>query len=163
MKIILVLIIVCGFGYVGWGLSLYYKKRNAFFCGLILFCDKIRADINFSNKNLLEIIKVQTCDVQVGKLLNNFCEYLKDKKIELNKKQLFKGIMFLKDEEKELILNFFSRLGRHDTENEIKLIDDFKTAITPVSEISSKQVNKEAKLSIKISFLLGLMIAIVIV
>ena len=47
IKILLVIIVVGGFLYVGCGVSNYYKKRDEFFSGLILLCDKLRAD-NFS-------------------------------------------------------------------------------------------------------------------
>ena len=71
--------------------------------------------------------------------------------------------LILKDEEKTTIFDFFSRLGRHDSDNEIKLIDDFKIIISPLSATCQQEKNKYGKMSVKISFLLGLMVAILII
>lgn len=163
IKIILVLIVVGGFWYVGFGVASHYKKRDEFFAGLLSLCDKVRADIDFSGKNLAAIFGGQKLCGATGRLVENYCEYLKNKDLELFSKQLFRGIWILKDEEKNVILDFFSRLGRHDSDNEVKLIDDFKNLIEPLSKISNEEKNKYGKMSVKISFLLGLMIAILIV
>lgn len=163
IKILLVIIVVGGFLYVGCGVSNYYKKRDEFFSGLILLCDKLRADIDFSGKNLVTIFQNIDLDGNLKKLSSNFCEYLKNKDVEFSTKQLFRGIWILKDEEKTTIYDFFSRLGRHDSDNEIKLIDDFKIIISPLFATCQQDKNKYGKMSVKISFLLGLMVAILII
>lgn len=163
IKILLVFVVVVGFLYVGFGIANYYKKRKDFFSGLVLLCDKIRAEIDFSGKNLLAIfqgLKLEGCP---NKLCSNFCDYLKNKNIEFSSKQLFRGIVILKEDEKNIIFDFFSRLGRHDCDNELKLIDDFKNIIFPLSQTCQQDNNKYGKMSIKISFLLGLMLAILII
>lgn len=163
IKILLVLIVVGGFSYVGFGIASHYKKRDEFFAGLLSLCDKVRADIDFSGKSLSAIFDGLKFSGAIGKLVENFCEYLKNKDLKLSSKQLFRGIWILKDEEKNVVLDFFSRLGRHDSDNEVKLIDDFKTLIEPLSKIAGEEKNKYGKMSVKVSFLLGLMVAILIV
>lgn len=106
IKILLVIIVVGGFLYVGFGVSNYYKKEMSF-SGLILLCDKLRADIDFSGKNLTAIFQNIDLDGNLKKLSSNFCEYLKNKDVEFSTKQLFRGIWILKDEEKTLYLIFF--------------------------------------------------------
>ncbi|MGN1163107.1 MAG: hypothetical protein ACI4T2_04255 [Christensenellales bacterium] len=163
IKVLLVIIVICGFVYVGFGISNYYKKREEFFAGLIILCDRVRADIDFSNKNLISIFQTLNFEGNLKKLVANYCEYLQNKDIDISAKHIFHGIWILKDEEKNVISDFFARLGRHDCDNEIKLIDDFKNIIEPMSQSASQDKSKYGKMSVKISFLLGLMVAILIV
>lgn len=163
IKIVLILIVVGGFTYVGFGISSYYKKRADFFAELMNLCDKVRAEIDFSGKNLTAIFENQKYEGNLGKVVQNFVEYLKNNDVNLTNKQLFHGVRILKDEEKSMIFDFFARLGRHDSNSEVKLIDDFKNLVEPHQKLSNDEKIKFGKMSVKVSFLLGLMVAILIV
>lgn len=164
MKILLILIIIACFCYVGFCISKYYKKRNKFFCSLLNVIEKVNVDINYSNKNLCAIFNNElTDDVNIKKLISNFCEYLENKTIVLDEKQLFKGINIVKPDEKNIILDFFNQLGRHDAQNEIKLINNFKTVLMPIQESASMQLKKYGPMSFKLSTLFGLLLAILLI
>ena len=165
VKIILIVVVILGFTYIGFGIASYYKKRNKFFREFVLLVDKLRAEIQFSQKGLGLILKDQVASKEdsLGRVVGNFVEYISNKDIVLDSKHLFKGLCFLKTQEKGEILNFFKSLGRHDSENEVALLDNFKEYLLVNSSTCSIEETKYGKMAIKISFLLGLMIAILLV
>lgn len=59
MKLFLILSLVLLCGYVGYGLSSYYKNRRIFFEELISLIENVNLDINFSREKIVDILSSQ--------------------------------------------------------------------------------------------------------
>ena len=57
MKILLILIIIICFVFLGVGLSKYYTERKKFFLEFGLFVSNINSNINFGREKIINIIE----------------------------------------------------------------------------------------------------------
>ena len=149
MKFILVAIVVIGMGYIGFGLSKYYRKRKRFFEDLILFCEKLCVDISFS-KDFVEV-------------LNAYLNYLNNNGQTISSEAFFKKSTLIKEEEKEVITVFFKSLGRLDATSQVSEIQNFKTKFSDFKMLAEEENKKFGSLSLKLMILLGLLVVIILI
>ena len=165
MKYVLVGVIVAGMAYIGYGLSYYYRIRKKFFEDIILFCEKLSVDISFSKEILSSIVlnNLGNFSKEFRMILNEYLFYLKNNGTTLNKDSLFNKVKILKDEEKDSITIFFKSLGKLDMTNQINEIDNFKTKFISYKNTADEENKKFGALSLKLMFLLGLLIVIILI
>ena len=165
MKFILVGIVVLGMGYIGFGLSSFYKRRKRFFEDLILFCEKLCVDISFSKETLSSIISsnLNYFSKDFVSVLNLYLSYLKTNTTELNSQIIFNKSTLIKDEEKELVTVFFKSLGRLDASNQVSEINNFKTKFLNFKTVAEEENKKFGGLSLKLMLLLGLLVVIILI
>ena len=126
MKYFLLISLVFITTFIGYLSSKKYKTRSNFFQALLYLCQKFDIEINFSRerlKNIFENIDEKNKGYLKG-INTNFISFI-DKETSLDKDNLFKGINFLKDDEKDVIFTFFKSLGRSDVDSQSKKIKNF--------------------------------------
>lgn len=163
MKWILIILAFVASLAVGYAFSLKYKKRAKFFKGLVMLAQKLDLGINFSRERLLSIIsglddslKSDLCGVQ-----SNYCHYLEGQG-ELTPNELFKGISWLKESEKEVVFMFFKMLGRSDVDSQSKEIKNFEARFEEFSSSASQDNKKYGGLCIKLGVIVGLVSVIIL-
>ena len=121
MKYVLLILLVCVATFIGYVFSKKYRTRANFFQALLYLCQKFDIEINYSRERLKNIF-LNLDDKNKNSLKGidkNYIAFI-DKEVPLDKDSLFKGINFLKDNEKDLIFTFFKSLGRSDVVNQRK-------------------------------------------
>ena len=162
MKYILIIILMGCCTYIGYGFSKYYTNRKVFFNDLVLLMDKLKLDINFSKDKVGDIVKDYVCfSSHFEKLKNNFLTILQSNQFEDGK--LFDGINILKQEEINSLKAFFKSLGRFDVENQTKQIISFKEEFKKYENESNLKKQKYGSLFIKLGFIVGVLISLLII
>lgn len=161
MKIVLLIVVVALFSYIGYGFSSYYTNRTKFFKNLELLFDKLTHEINFSQGKLIEIIKdFDTHNKDVNQLSKNFINAL-EFDLELNREKIFDGIKILNEEEKDVIVLFLKSLGKFDAYNQTKQLENQKMQINNFFLNAEEEQKKYAPLYLKIGVIAGLVFALI--
>lgn len=165
MKVILIVIVVLGVGYIGYGISKYYRKRKRFFEDLILLSERLSVDISFSKDNLHTILSnsLDSYSIPFRNVLEGYLKFLEDNKKELTTTLLFNKSSLLKEEERENVFLFFKNLGRLDASNQVSEINNFKTKFIFLKDEATGENKKFGALSFKLAILFGLLLIILLI
>lgn len=164
MKYFLLISLVFITTFIGYLFSKKYKTRSNFFQALLYLCQKFDIEINFSRerlKNIFENIDEKNKGYLKG-INTNFISFI-DKETSLDKDNLFKGINFLKDDEKDVIFTFFKSLGRSDVDSQSKEIKNFQTRFETFSSQANQDNKKYGSLSVKLGLVVGLLIVVIFI
>lgn len=156
IKLLFVLIIVGCFTYIGYSLSNYYRKRVLFFTECVNFCNSISLKINFSKSFLKELIEKQV-EISKSEIKDVFKNYLETYSLEKI------NIYYLCDDEKNIFINFVNELGKFDCENQLNQIEKCKNEFENILDTSIKEKSKYSSLYLKIFFLIGLVLSILVI
>lgn len=164
MKIVLIALLSAGCIGMGYLFSLKYKKRYVFFKTLVMICQKLDVEINYSRerlKNLFAGFDDKTKKNLQG-LDKNFLAYL-DNSAPLDESTLFKGINFLKQGEKDVILTFFRSLGRSDLASQSKELKNFETRFEDLSQSATTDHKKYGSLCLKLGIVAALVVVVLFI
>lgn len=163
MKWILIAVVFIACVIIGFLFSIKYKKRCNFFKSLILLSQKLDIGINFSRERLQNLFTSldESIKKDLNNLTDNYIAYLQENS-ELTCEKLFKGINFIKDNEKDIILMFFKMLGRSDVESQSKEIKNFEFRFNELATKAIEENKKYGGLSLKMGLIIGLMSAVVL-
>ncbi len=149
---------------IGAIMSGKYRRRANFFKALVLICQKLNVEISFSRERLKTLLtsfddktKAQLCG-----LTENYLSFI-EKESPLDKQSLFKGITFLKEEEKDLIFLFFRSLGRSDVDSQSKELKNFETRFDDMVSSAVKDNKKYGAMSMKLGIVAGLAAIILLI
>lgn len=163
MKYVFIVLIFCICTGIGIFFSQKYLKRKRFFSSLISLADKLSIQINFSRERLRVLI--EGFDENMKKHLlgidENFLLFL-DKQTELSSEAIFKKADCLKNEEKEVVLQFLKTLGRSDVENQTKEIQGFMARFQEYKKKSDEEQKKYGSLAVKLGVIAGLFCAVIL-
>ena len=161
MKIVLLVVVVIIFGYIGYGLSAYYINRTKFFNSLEFLFDKLTHEINFSQGKLIEIIKdYNSQNKDVERLSKNFINCL-EYDLEVKNETIFDGIKILNEEEKNVVVLFLKSLGKFDAYNQTKQLTNQKQQINLFYKNAEEEQKKYSPLYLKIGVIAGLVVALI--
>ena len=129
-----------------------------------MVCQKFDVEINFSRERLKNIFinideKQKAC---LQGLVNNFIQFI-EQEIPLEKETLFKGITFLKEDEKDVIFMFFKTLGRSDVDSQSKEAKNYQSRFESLSTLANNDNKKFGKLSLKLGIIAGLFIIVIFI
>ena len=155
IKIILGLIIVLLFSFLGNQYALKYKRKRNFFIELENFIIYLKREISFSGTTLGNIVKkYKTENTDLLDMLNTiFCECREDN-IYYPK--------YLDVDEKQLIQMFFDKLGKSDKKNEIELLDNIILEIRSMKEKEIMKSSKITGITTKLGFLVGAIVFVML-
>lgn len=165
MKFILVGVVLIGMTYLGFGLSKYYRKRKRFFEDMVFLCGKLCVEISFSSDSLSAIIQnsMDNFSKDFKNMLKGYLDYLGKNGSEISVESLFGKSTLIKDDEKELFLNFFKNLGRLDASNQVQEIENFKEKFGEIKSHADDDNKKFGNLSLKLMMLLGILVVIILI
>lgn len=165
MKLILLFCLVFLCTLIGLGVSKNYKERKRFFEELLTFVQFLKTDIVFGMTKLQKSINTFSQDVKnsnLKSLLNNYCNILKDDGI-INQNRLFENIKILKNDEIDLLLNFFKGLGKSDVMGQVEHFEKMYKRIEIYFNQSKNEKEKYGNLYTKIGFLIGLFLCLIFI
>ena len=164
MKILLGVCIVCFTSYCGYFFAKKYRIRKQFFIQLYEFNEFYLNEISYFRRPLPEIIKRKTYKGAFLELLNGFFDLLNENTTK--KSAIYEKVAaydFLTEDEKGAIGDYFSMLGAGDSASQKEYFNSVKSALGEYKNKSVADGEKYGGLFIKLGFLLGLTILILIV
>jgi stage III sporulation protein AB len=164
MKLLLGVLIVCFTSYCGYFLSKKYQIRKLFFIQLYEFNEYYLNEISYFRRPLPEILKRRAYKGAFGDLLNGYFGVLKEnstKKTAIY--SLISAYDFLTEDEKGIIGDYFSMLGSGDSNSQKEYFSSVKNSLAERKSQSVSNAEKYGGLFIKLGFLFGLTILILIV
>ena len=164
MKYVFLIFIVFLCTLIGYIFSKKYKVRANFFQSLLYLCQKFDIEINYSRERLKNIfLNLDEKNKSALKGIdNNYIAFI-DKEAPLDKENLFKGVSFLKDNEKDLIFTFFKSLGRSDVDSQSKELKNFQLRFEELAGKTNAENKKYGSLSIKLGLICGLMLVVIFI
>ncbi len=155
MKILLFILILAGLTFIGYCFSKKYKDRIAFYKEFNMFCNVLENQISFT-KNSISSIAGKYYPAYKSK----FKKVLSDVLINKNK---YEKLDILNEQENNYAENFFNSLGKLDVKGEILNIKNNKSEITEKINECTQDDIKYGNLGIKLGFILGLLICIILI
>ena len=156
-KFILCLAIVFFTSLCGWILAKRYKKRRDFLMQLSEFNDRFLSEVDYYKRPLKEFILEYPYKNEFGDFLLDFTGGLGEKTLSLDE------LEFLTIENKRLIHSCFSMLGKGDTASQKKYFNGMKELLKKAYGEAETTYKKYGNLYVKLGFLCGLLIVILII
>ncbi len=149
--------------FCGYLLAGKYRKRRLFFTQLQTFNERFLSELAYYRRPLQVFIREYNYKEEFALLLQRFLSCIKNEN-ELKEVELFgESFFFLKKEERQIVLNYFSMLGRGDSTAQKGYFSAVKNNLISMQEECVITCKKYADLYIKLGFLFGLLILILIV
>lgn len=133
----------------GVALSDKFVKRNKFFKDFLNFNKKLISEISFGQKKLSDIMKDFSHDGDFKKAISEFRPDTVLPK-------------YLKEEEKSLFIDYVNGVGKKDKDTQLKELAEMNVKLTELSVQAEKDLKKYKPLYIKLGFLTGLAILIMV-
>lgn len=164
MKIVLLLLVFFVCIFIGFAVSRKYRVRANFFKAMITLCQKFDIEINYSRERLKNIFLNLDSSIKndLSGIDKNFLLFI-DKETPLDKNSLFDKITFLKEDEKDILFNFFRSLGRSDIESQSKEIKNYLNRFEQVSQNTILENKKYGTLSVKLGVIAGLLLIVIFI
>ncbi|MBR2377369.1 MAG: hypothetical protein IKA85_06360 [Clostridia bacterium] len=127
------------------------KNEYLYFNGLVNFCDKVLSDLSFKKSKLEYLLNLEFNSKDLNLTLSTF----------KNEKIIFPA--YLSKDEEYLIIDFLTTLGKSDVESQIKNVIAFKKEFIKISNEKYERYTKTNKLFVKLGFVSGLLIFILVI
>ncbi|MBQ9513482.1 MAG: hypothetical protein IJR66_00670 [Clostridia bacterium] len=138
--------------FIGFRLSFKYTEKKDFYKYYRQFNSNLENEVSFLNNTLLSIIEKSDKDIYFYRVLED--KIVNDKK---------EKIAFLSKDENDYFFEYSEKVGKTDKAGQLELITFTKKYLTEKYETAEKEEKKYKKLYIKMGFLIGLLIFIVII
>ena len=164
MKLLILGLFACFTTYIGYSFSKKYRQRSQFFQAMVMLCQKFDVEINYSRERVKNIF-LSLDEKHKKKLFNidkNYISFL-EQESELNKENLFSGLSFLKEDEKDILFVFFKGLGRSDLDSQSKEVKNFQSRFDSLAQNTSAENKKYGSLSIKLGLIAGLFLIVLFI
>lgn len=145
----IIAIIVCV--YFGYLLSDKFVKRKNFFYSFKIFNEKIETQIGFSNKSLLKIIDDTPIKDDFFHLITSIVKNIDDV-----------NLKYVKKDEIDFIKGYIAQIMNTDQRTLKDLLHNYSSKITDKYETAVIDKKKYRSLYIKLSFLIGLVVLIIL-
>lgn len=151
MKILIgiLCVIICTF--IGKILSEKYQKRKEFFSELNNLNQKLKSEISFKQSSLKDIVD----SLSNATLKSYLIEYVFNKNESIN-------VVFLSNDENDFLKDYSKNLGVFDKNSQLSFLSSVDSQIYTYYKSGREEERKYRKLYIKLGFLFGLIILVVI-
>lgn len=147
--------------FCGYLLSKKYRKRKLFFHELQVFNERFLSEIAYSRQPIKDFVAKHTFYGEFNDVLADFFLSV-DEGVPFCADGLGE-YTFLKDEEKRFLEEYFRMLGRGDSSSQNAYFSSVKTTLKAYKDTAETDGKKYGDLYIKIGFLCGLLVLILIV
>ncbi len=163
VKILLCIAVVAFTSVCGYIFARKYRQRKQFFQQLLLFNERFLSEITYYRRPLRIFATKYVYKGAFRTFLENFFHALGDKDQNVNFTLMFDGCEFLTQEERSMLIDYFHMLGAGDSASQKAYFSGMKTLVASYQTEAEKEYKKYGDLYIKLSFLCGLLIVILIV
>ena len=161
-KFLLGIAIIAFTTFIGYVLAKKYRKRKVFFQQLSLFNERFLNEISYYRRPLQAFFSQYTYREEFSALLEQFVLCLNEHRSLAE--YLFPASVFdfLKKEEKSVLTDYFQMLGKGDSSSQKTYFSSVKNTLITMEKEAENVCKKYGDLYVKIGFLCGLLILILI-
>ena len=147
----------------GYLLARKYRQRRQFFQQLQEFNERFLTEISYYRRPIREFASKYSYRGEFGLLLEDFFKQAEERSV--NDRSVFDLLMytFLKSEEKRMIEDYFLMLGKGDSASQKGYFTSVKNTLAKLQIESELACKKYGDLYIKLGFLCGLLLLIIII
>ena len=163
VKFLLGIAIVAFTSYCGFILAKKYRKRKLFFMQLKEFNERFLSEVSYYRRPLGEFAAKYVYKGEFQNFLHNFFAEIDELSQSKEREITFDGCEFLKEEDKNLIEDYFKMLGKGDSASQKTYFSAAKERIVKLYVEAENDYKKYGDLYVKLGFLCGLLILILII
>lgn len=163
VKFLLGIAIVAFSSYCGFVLTKKYRKRKLFFMQLKEFNERFLSEISYYRRPIGEFASKYVYQGEFRVFLENFFTELDEISQSTEAAVTFEMCDFLTDEEKSVVGDYFKMLGKGDSASQKVYFSAAKEKLGKLQASAETDCKKYGDLYIKLGFLLGLLILILII
>ena len=149
--------------FCGYLLGKKYRKRKDFFTQLYDFNERFLNEIAYYRRPLKEFFSKFSYKGDFEKLLYIYAENIDKQTLTAGNLLENTDFDFLRKEEKSMVGDYFYMLGKGDSSSQKTFFSSVKTNVTALRDTATAESKKYGDLFVKLGFLCGLTILIVIV
>lgn len=157
------MVIVAFTSFCGYVFSKKYRKRKLFFNQLKIFNERFLSEISYYRRPLGEFISKYTYKGDFDDFLQSYFQTLRDNEENALLTLSFEEFSFLTNEEKAVVEDYFLMLGRGDSVSQKNYFSAVKEQITKLLTEAERSYKQYGSLYVKLGFLCGLLLLILIV
>lgn len=157
MKWVLIFVLICVIMIIAKSLSEQYADRYDFYYNLKQFLTRFKLNLSFRQTKIMEFINSLKPKKQFRLFIESYKNYLNTSSLNLS------TIKILETEDKQVLEDIVKNTGKLDSQNEINQIDSFLCVIDSKLTKAEQDKNKICPLILKLSFLLAVGLAILLV
>ena len=161
VKFLLGISIVAFTSFCGYLLAKKYRQKKNFFSQLVLFNERFLSELTYFRRPIREFMFSYTYRGEFLLLLQKF--FHKHRNLTFQEILNDATYSFLKEEEKALVINYFSMLGKADSAAQKTYFSSLKDVLKKTESDCIAESKKYGDLYVKIGFLFGLLILILII
>ena len=143
--------------FCGYYFAKRYRQRKSFFRQLYEFNQRFLNEIAYYRRPLREFIGKYSYQSDFEVVLQAYCSSLNGELFDLT------GYVFLKEDERIFLYDYFQMLGKGDSSSQKSYYSSVKDGLLKWKMTSEQEAKKYEDLYVKLGFLCGLFILILIV
>ncbi len=149
--------------FCGYLFSKRYRQRKSFFTQLKEFNERFLNEIAYSRRPIRQFIASFEYKGEFALLLQEFCKRAEGGMLEMRSRLEETEYVFLQVEEKMILCDYFSMLGRGDSASQKEYFSALRETLSKLQKESEDKAKRYGDLYVKMGFLLGLFILILII
>ena len=162
MKLVLSIIVLFGFGFLGFGIRKVLQDRVVFFSELKRFVDQFAINISFLQDNLYEYIgQFNSSSAEFSSILKEFTSCKRDLNLIVDSPKT--KFTTIKAEECQMVWLFLNGIGKMDADSELSKLKAFDIKVQEKLEEAKLISSKYATLTVKLSVLLGALVVLILI
>ena len=155
----IIAIIICTF--FAYRASVKYTKRKVFYDDFGAFNDKLKSEIAFSKNTILSLVASINDESDFGVLLKR--RFNKNENVNaLYEGSIARELKYLKRADVDFINDYFNSIGKADGVTELKIINKYGEEIFKNLSVAVSDEKKYRPLYVKLGFLLGILVLILL-
>ena len=162
-KFLLGVAIIAFTTFCGYLLTKKYRRRKLFFAQLYSFNELFLNEIAYYRRPIIEFTANFSYRGEFGILMNDYFSSVNDFQTEFIRRLDEDTYDFLKTDEKRTITDYFSMLGKGDSQSQKGYFSSIKDTLLKRQNETDAENKKFSDLYIKLGFLCGLFILILII
>jgi stage III sporulation protein AB len=163
IKFFLGIAIIAFSSFCGHLMAKKYRQRDSFFKQFREFNERFLNEISYTRRPLVEFITAYSYEGEFRELLQNFYTFLKEDSSNSSFLQEGQAFAFLRAEDRQIIQDYFLMLGKGDTVSQRGYFSAMKSSLVELQLEAHNNAKRYSDLYIKIGFLCGLLLLILII
>ena len=163
IKFLLCIAIVAFTSLCGYLLAKKYRQKKNFFTQMVVFNERFLSELTYFRRPIHEFVFSYTYHDEFLQLLKDYSRANLKHNVNMHEILNDSTYSFLKNDEKKIVLNYFSMLGKADSAAQKTYFSSMKEILRSAEIGAITNYQKYGSLYIKIGFLIGLLILILII
>lgn len=162
-KVVLGIIVVCFTTYCGYVFAKKYRRRKDFFLQMNGLNELFLSEISYYKRPMKEFLSGYPYTGDFAELIGEFLSFLEEDSEKEKLFDFFEEIAFLKTDEKRFVRDYFLMLGRGDSLSQKSYFSSVKGTLSGYKTSSEEESKRYGDLYVKLGFLFGLAVLVLIV